>query len=172
MVIERFNFIVSNGPQTELIQQVIKENLDYEKIRTAIRTAPPSSIDTPRITGIISISNKITFYLSLLKPTYDKSCNVFGSWLYECIPAGWGYGITTYKGNTIEPDPFEGEPFPIPIKESGENLLRTYWSFLNINTRICISLRSIDIHERKWDIFTYNPLHANKINHTQGEWYV
>jgi len=172
MISSGLNFIVSNGAQTDYVLQALKEDINYNKLSVAIKNAPPSTINTARITGIISIKNKTYFYLSILKPVKGNLSIVYDSWLYKNIPTSWGFGVSTYNGFNNEPDPYEGEPFSFPINETGDNLLKSFWSYLNLETRICISLRSIDLKKHIWDLYTYNPNLTESINHTQGKFYV
>jgi IMP cyclohydrolase len=135
--------VVSNGHQTVPALQgaIISELLDS---LNEFSFEPDKPNWTPRITGSFSYSRGL-FSIAVLNR--DETC------VGECrrvayhkknIPYGYGWCVTTYTGEDIEPLPsFVGEPLMVPLGKNAESILDTYWDMLNPQYRISLAVKTI-----------------------------
>lgn len=159
--------IASNGPQTEIIRQAVLEgptNLDIGKLT---RGEPSSQVDSPRITGLINVGSRPTFRFSLVKPSLPAVPST-ATWEYDLVPSGSGLCLTTYEGKRIEPVPFQGEPFVVPLIKSSLALMKEFWDALASSTRVCIALRIVSLKNGRWTVFTLSRHHRDQVSRAEG----
>lgn len=160
--------IVSNGPQTEVIRQAIREKPSVLDIGKLTRGDSSSLVDSPRITGIINIRSRPVFCFSLVKPLPPSAPSI-AIWEYEFVPEGKGLCLTTYEGSGIEPTPFVGEPFVVPLSKSSVDLMKEYWEALAPSTRICIAMRTASLKNGRWSVFTQSRHHPDQVSQAEGK---
>ncbi|MDE6736038.1 MAG: IMP cyclohydrolase, partial [Treponemataceae bacterium] len=102
---------------------------------------------TPRISGIMHISGgEYNFALSILKSDAGDpaSCNRF-TYAYSHPKAGIGRFIHTYQGDGNPLPSFEGEPEPVIIDGSLDQITDTIWNALDADNKVSLFVRFIDI---------------------------
>lgn len=137
--------ILTNGDQTETIYQYIREGHSFEDaLRT--RTYEPDSLLTPRISGIMDLSDG-SYRLSILKSNEDKKCNRF---FYE-YPGdlGLGHFISTYIGDNSNPLPFSSEPLTIGIEQNIDSFTNNIWHSLNEDNKVALFVKYISLETKE-----------------------
>ncbi len=145
------HFVVSNGEQTvKVANEVHHAHYTLEKALATYMYEPDEN-STPRITGLIRTSTKEevpgTLELGILrKAPWSKACirNFFTREMRE-DERGYGYCLTTYKGNGSPLPSFEGEPLVMPLADSMKSTLDAYWHVLSPKTRVAIAIMAINL---------------------------
>lgn len=167
MSIVNATLIVSNGPQTEVIRQAMRGKFSTSDIGRLTRGKPASQVDAPRITGIINAGSRPIFRFSLVKPLLPSVPSV-ATWEYDLVPEGTGLCLTTYEGKGVEPTPFLGEPFVVPLSKTSIDLMKEYWNALAPSTRVCIALRIASLKNGRWRVFIQSRHHPDQVSQTEG----
>ena len=153
-------FIVSNGNQTDTVIEELESGEAYLCGMLADRKFEPDRPNfTPRITGFCEISiDGAYFDLAVLRRS-----NLLGSdecvrshYQYDTIKPGVGFCITTYTGDGNPLPPFLGEPLPVPLDGTEEEILDTYWGALNPDNRIPLAVKMIEISTKTSTILVRN----------------
>lgn len=146
------NFIVSNGVQTDTIVTHLAEGQSFESAVNRHMYEPDAPNFTPRIAGSISFKNaQSTFKLAIAKKSiFDDSVNRH-FFTYEQLMPGFGFCIHTYQSDGNPLPPFLGEPYPVPIAESKEEIADAYWQTLDEANKISLVVKTIAIKSRQTD---------------------
>ena len=139
--------IVTNGDQTDTIYQNMDNQQTFEHSLRCREFEPDAPNYTPRISGIMHISGgEYNFALSILKSDAGDpaSCNRF-TYAYSCPKAGVGRFIHTYQGDGNPLPSFEGEPEPVIIDGSLDQITDTIWNALDADNKVSLFVRFIDI---------------------------
>lgn len=139
--------IVTNGDQTDTIYDFIKDGKTFEEALRTREYEPDEPNFTPRISGIVDLSDNYSYKLSILKKTNDICQRNFFE--YENGTNGKGHLIHTYvtDGNPIPS--FEGEPKTVEICEDIEEFTNGLWDSLDNDNRVSLFVRYIDIETKK-----------------------
>lgn len=143
--------VVTNGDQTDTIYDFLKAGKCFEgALRT--RTFEPDSPNfTPRVSGIVSLSNGgFSYKMSILKSCGGDESSVERFFFeYPCPKAGQGRFIHTYKcdGNPIPS--FEGEPEAVSLKGGIDEFTAELWESLNKDNKVSLFVRYIDLESKK-----------------------
>jgi hypothetical protein len=140
---------MSNGNQTGPVFDALHKGSGMEDILKDYRYEPDTPNFTPRITGICSLRARTPMIsLSVLrKSPWDEECQRFYFHYYSVGP-GFGYGVTTYSGDSNGGDPlpaFTGEPRLLPIGGGIDEIAQAYWGYLNESNRISLAVKAIDL---------------------------
>jgi len=133
------NIIITNGDQTDTVYDFLSDNKPFEDaLRT--RTFEPDPILTPRISGVITVSdNAFNYKLSILKSDGGNENHALRYFYeYETPENGKGHFIHTYKYNADVPPSFEGEPKKIEIPSSIEEFFEIIWNSLNNDFKVSL----------------------------------
>lgn len=152
--------IVGNGDQTQTIFKGLRDGKSLEKSLEERKFEPDAPIFTPRISGLLSLEDdKVRGELSILKSDAGDSeqCLRF-NYVYENIKNGTGFFIHTYKDGTGILESFEGEPKKIIIEDDIDSFSKNIWDNLNIDNKIALFVRYIDIESKKTDTRIFNKL--------------
>jgi len=159
-MLERDNhFIVSNGDQTRTIHQMLKmESGGFETASVAREREPDAPNYTPRISGMITLDRGEAFFrYSILKANPLNPSRSDRNFYYkDAVEPGLGFLITTYMGDGNPLPSFQGEPLPVPMKGTPDEILETYWNSLNEDNKISLALKSIDPSNGSSEIRTLN----------------
>ncbi|MDE5798191.1 MAG: IMP cyclohydrolase, partial [Treponemataceae bacterium] len=139
--------IVTNGDQTDTIYQNMDNQQTFEHSLRCREFEPDAPNYTPRISGIMHISGgEYNFALSILKSDAGDpaSCNRF-TYAYSHPKAGIGRFIHTYQGDGNPLPSFEGEPEPVIIDGSLDQITDTIWNALDADNKVSLFVRFIDI---------------------------
>ncbi len=154
-----FNFIVSNGHQTDTIAEELDDfkvsartqNLSNVLVKPTVERPhgwiyePDAPNFTPRISGVCSIGayHPLIQLAILRKSPWDKTCDV-NCYEYRYIDKGFGYCITTYTGDGNPLPSFTGEPLLMPLQGHSVEIGETYWQTLNQKNRVALAVKAIN----------------------------
>ncbi len=139
--------IVTNGDQTDTVYEFMARG---ERFEDALRTRtfePDGPNWTPRISGLVERSEGACSYkLSILKSAdgNGESCRRY-FYEYPQPVAGEGHFIHTYKCDGSPIPSFEGEPERVAIPEEAGELAVELWANLNVDNKVSLFVRSIDL---------------------------
>lgn len=139
--------IVTNGDQTDTIYEGLLQNMTFEQSLRSREFEPDVPNYTPRISGIMHISDGTFHYaMSILKSCHGcpEACNRF-TFSYENPLAGEGHFIHTYARNTEPLPSFEGEPKTVKIENDIDAFTGLIWDSLNEDNKVSLFVRYIDI---------------------------
>ncbi len=139
--------IVTNGDQTDTIYQNMDNQQTFEHSLRCREFEPDAPNYTPRISGIMHISGgEYNFALSILKSDAGDpaGCNRF-TYAYSHPKAGVGRFIHTYQGDGNPLPSFEGEPEPVIIDGTIDQITDTIWNALDADNKVSLFVRFIDI---------------------------
>ena len=133
------NLIVTNGDQTDTVEEFLNKGLTFED---ALRTRcfePDAPHFTPRISGILSL--------------VDGSYKYF--YEYPSRP-NYAHFIHTYEGNDKPLPTFEGEPKLFKIPDTIEEFTDTIWNSLNDDNKISLCTMMINPETLEREVNIYN----------------
>ena len=139
--------IVTNGDQTDTIYAGMDKQLTFEQSLRCREFEPDCPNYTPRISGVMRISNgTFNYAMSILKSNNGNpdACNRY-TFAYENPVAGEGRFIHTYKCDANPLPSFEGEPKLISIPDDMDAFADMLWTSLNQDTKVSLFVRYIDI---------------------------
>lgn len=153
--------VVTNGDQTDTIKDFILEGKTFEDALRTRTFEPDPPIFTPRISGIINLSeNDFSYKLSILKSNEgngDSTLRFF--YEYETPVNGKGHFIHTYKSDGNPVPSFEGEPTPVTIEGDIDEFTNNIWNSLNEDNKVSLYTRFINLETGE---FTDRIVNKNK----------
>lgn len=144
------NLIVTNGDQTDTVYEGLKKGLSFKKALESRSFEPDSPNFTPRISGILTFSDKdFTYEMSILKSADAEgtACNRY-TFSYTALP-GLGHFIHTYVGDGSPLPTFQGEPERVAIGDDIDAFTSSLWEALNHDNRISLFVRYTDLASGK-----------------------
>lgn len=150
--------IVTNGDQTDTVDQFLKKGKSFEEALMTREFEPDAPNYTPRISGIVDLGDKenFTYKMSILKSA-DKEgtcCNRY-FYNYKSI-AGLGHFIHTYvcDGNPLPT--FTGEPERVKISDDIDGFTKEIWNSLDENNKVSLYVSYLDVETGKREIRIIN----------------
>lgn len=143
--------IVTNGDQTDTIYQLMDKQQTFEQALRTRTFEPDAPNYTPRISGILHLDRgQFNYAISILKSSNGNpdSCQRY-TFAYENPIAGEGHFIHTYQGDGKPLPSFEGEPQRINMVDDMEEFCHTIWENLNVDNKVSLFVRYIDIETGK-----------------------
>ncbi|MBF0244094.1 MAG: inosine monophosphate cyclohydrolase [Planctomycetes bacterium] len=142
------DFIVTNGDQTRTVREHLLKGSSFETALLSRSREPDAPNFTPRISGMTSLSeeNRPLYRISVIRANQadpERSDHHF-----YCVPEiapGSGLCVTTYLGDGSPLPSFRGEPFPVDLSGSPEDILQRYWAALDEGNRVSLALKVIDL---------------------------
>lgn len=137
--------IVTNGDQTDTVYDFVAEGKSFEDALETRCFEPDGPNWTPRISGMLTFGEKLTYKMSILKSAdlEGSECNRY-TFSYNALN-GVGHFIHTYvtDGNPIPT--FMGEPERVAIPNDIDEFKDKIWNNLNEQNKISIYVRYIDL---------------------------
>ncbi len=137
--------IVTNGDQTDTVYDFVADGKSFEEALETRCFEPDAPNFTPRISGMLTFSDKLTYKMSILKSADENGseCNRY-TFSYNALD-GIGHFIHTYvtDGNPIPT--FMGEPERVSIPNDIDEFKNNIWNNLNEQNKISIYVRYIDL---------------------------
>ncbi|WP_438448107.1 IMP cyclohydrolase [Gorillibacterium sp. sgz5001074] len=151
--------IVTNGDQTDTIFEELQKHGGTFESALAKRTYEPDAPNfTPRISGLVDLSNKqFAYKLSILKSagnTEDQTLR--HTFTYEKALPGYGHVIHTYEGDGNPLPSFDGEPKLVPLKGDAKQIADTYWGMLNEENKISLLVKTIRLDDGASELLVIN----------------
>lgn len=150
--------IVTNGDQTETIHQTIQSGGTFEEALNSREFEPDAPNFTPRISGMIDLSNSKHLYkLSILKSAgHDLKYCIRNYFNYGAAIPGIGHCLHTYCGDGQPLPSFEGEPYPVILFNEIEQTLQYYWDILNPENRVSLLVKMIHVQTHEVQVRIIN----------------
>ena len=151
-------FLVSNGDQTRTMYEALQSGGTIEEALGKREREPDAPNFTPRISGVLSFKEPtVTGILSILKANpLDPACTDHFFYRPSMPRAGFGVGLTTYRGDGNPLPSFEGEPLLLPCVGRVEEVLERYWSALNADNRVSMAAKEISDQGKRSELFVRN----------------
>jgi len=143
---ERNFFAVSNGHQTDAVIEKADGTKDLLGLLDGWTYEPDEPNWTPRITGLITLTEWPRFELATLWRNHDGHRNYYTTW--SLGDPGYGEGLTTYTGDGNPLPSFTGEPILLPLRGSQRDIRDTYWDALNPENRVALAVKFINPNGR------------------------
>ena len=138
-------YLVSNGDQTRTLYDALNGGTSFDAALATREREPDAPNFTPRISGMLDLrkpSGQIT--LSMLKANpIDPMLTDRYTFSLATPAAGFGYGLTTYRGDGSPLPSFSGDPLLLPCDGNAYALVDRYWDALNVDNRISLALKHI-----------------------------
>lgn len=153
-------YLVSNGDQTRTLYHELQSGGSFDSALATREHEPDTPHYTPRINGMLDFRSSLptpTITLGILKanPANPELTDRF-TYRPALPPAGFGVGLTTYRGDGTPLPSFQGDPLLLPCKGSSDEVLHTYWDALNAENRIAIAVKQISLHSGERDLRVLN----------------
>ncbi|MDO4621088.1 MAG: IMP cyclohydrolase [Lachnospiraceae bacterium] len=145
--------IVTNGDQTDTIFDGLDKQMTFEQSLRQRRYEPDGPNYTPRISGVLHLTNNgFNYAISILKSA-DGNPEADHRYTFSYTPAlpGEGHFISTYMGDGSPLPSFEGEPIRVSIGNDLDSFTEGIWNALNADNKVSLFTRFIDLETGKWE---------------------
>lgn len=148
--------VVSNVDHTDAIVNCLRQKQSFEEAVKELSCEPDAPHHTPRIAGLVN-THTHEYKLAIIRSVnHDARYCARQIYSYNDIPAGKGYCITTYEGDSDPLPSFSGEPVMVDIRGSiGENIDQ-FWNMLDAGNRVAILVKSIGVRGGKCSTVVLN----------------
>jgi IMP cyclohydrolase len=138
--------IVSNGNHTDTLCEVLGGGGTFQEALRQHQHEPDEPHFTPRIAGgTLATEGNGSAWLAIIKADpVDASRSQRFFFEFSSLAPGFGWCITTYRGDGTPLPPFTGEPILLPLEGNGEDLLAWIWNRINERNRISLALKVIE----------------------------
>jgi IMP cyclohydrolase len=137
-------FIATNGAQTDGIYEDLRQGKSFPAALSAWQHEPDAPNYTPRISCLFDRPTGEA-WLSVVKASPfspDQSEHHF--FRYTHVAPGFGYAVTTYRGDGNPLPSFEGAPYLVPLRGGAAQVATRYWEALDRDNRISLAVRQVD----------------------------
>jgi hypothetical protein len=150
-----FNFVVSNGDQTDTI--INGSGPDCFDVATYVRSYEPDAPNyTPRISAMSSVFRSgVRTQMSIISRSPFGHCERALYYYDDPLP-GYGHCLHTYSGDGSPLPAFTGKPFLLPLRGSLEEIAEGYWAVLNPKHRVALVAKAIDIDSAQSKVHIVN----------------
>lgn len=148
--------VVTNGDQTDTIQENIAQGHCYRHALNTRKFEPDGPNWTPRISGVVKPDG--SYNLSILKSMDgDPSCCCRYFFEYDAPVAGVGHFVHTYQEN-LDPLPsFQGEPRRVAVTaQDAQTWANELWASLNEENKVSLYVQLIDLENGQRDTCIIN----------------
>ena len=143
------DLIVTNGDQTDTVYEGLKAGKSFSEALAARQFEPDCPNYTPRISGILHLGKDFTYQLSILKSIDEKGSDCARYTFDYPAKAGLGHFIHTYVTDGSPIPTFQGEPERVQIPDSIDAFTASLWNALDMNNKISLYVRYIDLETGK-----------------------
>ncbi len=137
--------VVTNGDQTDTIRDALAQGGSFD---TALETRcfePDAPNFTPRISAMAMLDGTPRYDMSILKSAdaSGSACNRF-TFRYAALP-GVGHFLHTYACDGSPIPSFTGEPEPVAMTDSLDELAQKIWGSLNEQNKVSLYVSETDL---------------------------
>lgn len=137
--------IVTNGDQTDTVYEFLKEGKSFEDGLNTRCFEPDAPNFTPRISGMFTFGEKLTYKMSILKSADSEGSACSRYYFNYDGMAGLGHFIHTYVEDGNPLPTFQGEPERVAIPDDIDAFTSEIWENLDENNKISLYVRYIDL---------------------------
>lgn len=152
--------IVSNGDHTDNVMQHIAVGSTFETALEGCSHEPDAPNHTPRIAGLVRLNGADT-ELKLAKIVRDpghEDHSVHCFYHYAGFINGFGSCLHTYNTDGNPLPSFGGDPYPLPISDTVEDIADSYWQVLNNENKVALAVKAINCDSGKVTVVARNKL--------------
>lgn len=145
--------IVTNGDQTDTIRDYMQAGKTFAAALRTREYEPDAPNYTPRISGMLDLSNALMYTFSILKKNCPNNAACARQFFeYQAI-AGFGHFIHTYQGDGDPLPTYAGEPTAISLSEAGniDNFSEMLWDSLNADNRVSLAVRYVNLADGSYN---------------------
>ncbi|MDD3531096.1 MAG: IMP cyclohydrolase [Candidatus Pacebacteria bacterium] len=136
--------VVSSGDQTDAIVEGLGEERSFTVTHRSCLYEPDAPNFTPRISAYCFWTNSgasVAEMAVLKKSLVSDACNRH---FYDLtLEPGFGYCVTTYKGDGTPLPSFDGTPYLVPLRGHIQSIASAYWDSLNSENRVSLVVKFI-----------------------------
>ena len=137
--------VVTNGSQTDTICEGFMQGESFYDSLHKEKHEPDAPNFTPRISGMIEQKKSSVTLAKISKSDFSDEHSVYHFYCYNEIGAGFGYCLTTYKGEGNPLPSFQGAPILLPLEGNAEQIVDIYWKALDQDNRISLAVRELTV---------------------------
>ena len=148
--------VVTNGDQTDTIQENIAQGHCYRHALNTRKFEPDSPNWTPRISGVVKPDG--SYNLSILKSLDgDPACCCRYFFEYDNPVPGTGHFIHTYQSDGDPLPSFQGEPRRVAVDaKDARSWAEEIWTALNEENKVSLYVQLFDLETGKRDTCIIN----------------
>ena len=147
--------IVTNGDQTDTIQDYLKKGLPMEQALRTREFEPDGPNWTPRISGLLSPDG--SYKLSILKSADAEGTGCLRQTFEYPGQAGVAHFLHTYRCDGDPIPSFAGEPEQVAsTAATAKELAELLWQNLNADNKVSLFVRYVDLATGQTDDVLYN----------------
>jgi len=137
--------VVSNGDQTKTVRDALAAGGSFEGALAAREREPDAPHYTPRISALLDLRGAApALALSILRANAgDPAATDRSTFRPAPPPPGFGYGLTTYRGDGDPLPSFRGDPLWLPLAGGAAQVLELYWQALDAANRVALAVKRI-----------------------------
>ena len=145
--------IVTNGDQTDTVFDGMEKGQTFEESLRCREFEPDAPNYTPRISGIMHVENgEYDYCMSILKSNRGdaSSCQRY-TFSYSPAVPGEGRFLSTYVSDGNPLPSFEGEPIPVTVSGTIDEVTDSIWNALNEDNKVSLFVRFINIADGTYE---------------------
>jgi hypothetical protein len=138
-------YLVGNGDQVRTLCDALQAGSSFDAALATRAHEPDAPHYTPRISAMLDLRHPPgTLTLSILKANVANPKETDRITYRPARPlAGFGLGLTTYRGDGNPLPSFQGDPLLLPCAGTPHDLIETYWQVLDATNRIALAVKHI-----------------------------
>ncbi|MDH4224286.1 MAG: IMP cyclohydrolase [Deltaproteobacteria bacterium] len=139
-------FMVSNGDHTDTLWDGIQQGATFEEALKTRVHEPDDPNWTPRIAGEIRLNGReAAGCLAVISADpFNPQRSIHHFYHYGGFQGGYGWCVTTYRGDGNPLPSFQGEPLLIPLYGDMETIADSLWEVLNPENRIALVVKQVN----------------------------
>ena len=137
--------VVTNGDQTDTIRDALAQGGSFDAALETRCFEPDAPNFTPRISAMAMLDGTPRYDMSILKSAdaSGSACNRF-TFRYAALP-GVGHFLHTYACDGSPIPSFTGEPEPVAMTDSLDELAQKIWGSLNEQNKVSLYVSETDL---------------------------
>ncbi len=137
--------VVTNGDQTDTIRDALIQGGSFDAALETRCFEPDAPNFTPRISAMAMLDGTPRYDMSILKSAdaSGSACNRF-TFRYAALP-GVGHFLHTYACDGSPIPSFTGEPEPVAMTDSLDELAQKIWGSLNEQNKVSLYVSETDL---------------------------
>lgn len=155
--------VVTNGKQTDTIIEGFQHGRTLEDSLAKETFESPESDYTPRISGVMDLSqpNNPQAVLSLIHrdPATGKALRPL---FPQNLTPGFGETIHTYYGDGKPLPTFDSAPYSVPLNGDIDEILETYRGVLPEDKLAAITIKTVDLETKEEDFRIFNTINQEE----------
>jgi IMP cyclohydrolase len=137
-------FIATNGAQTDGIYEDLRHGKSFVAALSAWQHEPDAPNYTPRISCLLDQPTGEAWLSIITCSPMSPEHSEHHFFRYTHVAPGFGYAVTTYRGDGDPLPSFAGTPYLVPLRGEAAQVAAAYWDALDAENRISLAVRQVD----------------------------